>query len=71
MQSDYSYKLEQLHKMLDYEQFVPENKRFGVHLQHWAVGKPINIDAGAIKALISYYNQKERKELLAQLDIRT
>lgn len=50
-----AYKVEQLKKMLDAEEGT--NGGYGAHLTHWAGNaKPINIDAGAIKALIRYYS---------------
>lgn len=51
-----AYKVEQLKKMLDAEEGT--NGGYGAHLTHWAGGaKPINIDAGAIQALIRYYSK--------------
>ena len=42
--------------MLKAEIDAPEDQQYGAHLQHWS-GKanPINIDAGALRALIAYY----------------
>ena len=54
------YKVEQLQKMLQAEIDAPEDQKYGAHLQHWS-GKanPINIDAGALRALIAYYTKVE------------
>ena len=62
--TDYEYKIKQLETMLNYEKQQPEDKQFGIHLQHWAAGKPINIDAAAIKLLIDYYKHKDYEEKL-------
>lgn len=51
-----SYKAEQLWKMLKAEIDAPDDQKYGAHLQHWSgEAKPINIDAGALRALIAYY----------------
>jgi len=53
------YKIEQLQKMLSAEQKQEQNEQYGAHLTHWAgTAKPINIDAGALQALIDYYKSK-------------
>ena len=63
---EYQYKVQQLEEMLKYEQSVPESEQFGSHLQHWAAGKPINIDAGAIQELINYYKHLAYREELME-----
>lgn len=57
-----TYKVEQLKKMLAHETNQTE-EHYGAHLQHWyGDSKPIQIDAGGIKALIRYYS-KHKSEL--------
>lgn len=57
--SDYEWKISNLLKMLESENNQPDNEKYGVHLTHWAgTSKPINIDEGAIEALIAYYQSK-------------
>ena len=52
------YKVQQLKKMLKYEEQQPEDKQYGAHLTHWSGrANPINIDAGALRLLIEYYNE--------------
>ena len=54
------YKIEQLTIMLEYEMKQAENAKYGAHLDHWSgKAKPINIDEGALQALINYYKNKE------------
>lgn len=54
------YKVKQLHLMLAAEK--SDNGGYGAHLTHWAGNAaPINIDAGALQALIDYYTAKERQ----------
>ena len=56
-----NYKIQQLEKMLEFERSQPENNQFGAHLDHWSgTAKPINIDSGAILALIEYYRKLEK-----------
>lgn len=58
------YKIQQLKKMLAHETSQNET-HYGAHLTHWhGDAAPINIDAGAIKALIRYYktHDAEKKE---------
>ena len=51
------YKVDQLWKMLKAEINAPEDQQYGAHLQHWSgEAMPINIDAGALRALIAYYS---------------
>lgn len=53
------YKVEQLWEMLKAEVSAPDNQKYGAHLQHWSGNsKPINIDAGALRALIAYYTKE-------------
>lgn len=52
----YEYKIQQLEKMLEYEQAQPEQNKYGAHVTHWSgCAKSINIDEGALTALIQYY----------------
>lgn len=53
----YKYKVEQLTAMRDYERKQAPNQQYGAHLEHWigSVGKPINLDADALQALIDHY----------------
>jgi hypothetical protein len=48
--------------MLEAEKSQPDNEKYGAHITHWS-GKasPINIDAGAIQALIDYYTGKNNE----------
>lgn len=53
-------KIMQLTAMLTAEEKQPQGEQYGAHLSHWAgTSKPINIDAGAIRVLIEYYNTQE------------
>lgn len=53
------YKAEQLWNMLKAEIDAPEDQKYGAHLQHWSGNAmPINIDAGALRALIAYYTKE-------------
>lgn len=59
----YKYKVEQLTAMRDYERKQASDQQYGAHLDHWSGhGKPINIDAGAINALIGYYINLDEME---------
>jgi hypothetical protein len=50
------YKVKQLTAMLSHEEGVGDDIGYGAHLSHWyGDSKPIQLDAGAIKVLISYY----------------
>ena len=52
----YEYKIKQLQAMLDYEKSQTDDKKYGAHLTHWSGhGNPINLDEGALQALIDYY----------------
>lgn len=51
-----SYKVQQLKLMLAHETSKTE-EHYGAHVTHWSGdAKPINIDAGGIRALIRYYS---------------
>lgn len=65
-----SYKIKQLETMLAYEQEQDESNQYGAHLTHWSGhGNPINIDAGAIRALLAYYKKETvLDEMLNLLD---
>ena len=53
------YKIRQLTEMLKFEEQQPNSEKYGAHLTHWSGhGNPINLDEGAIKALINYYREK-------------
>ena len=46
--------------MLEWERNAHPNEQYGAHLTHWSgQAKPINIDAGALEALIAYYERKK------------
>ena len=52
----YAYKVKQLEAMRDYERKQAANQQYGAHLEHWSGhGKPINLDADALQALIDHY----------------
>lgn len=52
------YKIKQLMEMLEFEKKQPDNEKYGAHLTHWSGhGNPINLDEGAIQALIDYYKR--------------
>lgn len=62
---DNSYKIEQLRKMLDAEEgeLGADGAGYGAHLTHWAGhGIPVNIDAGALRAVIAYYEEQGNKK---------
>lgn len=51
-----AYKVKQLELMLAHEESRTE-EHYGAHLQHWyGDAKPIQIDAGGLRALIDYYS---------------
>ena len=50
------YKVKQLMLMLSHEDGEGDDVGYGAHLSHWfGDSKPIQLDAGAIRALIDYY----------------
>lgn len=52
----YAYKVAQLTSMRDYERKQASDQQYGAHLEHWSGhGKPINLDADALQALIDHY----------------
>lgn len=53
----YAYKVKQLETMRDFERNQATNQQYGAHLEHWSgsAGKPINLDADALQALIDHY----------------
>lgn len=54
------YRIKQLESMLEYESKQPDSEKYGAHLTHWSGhGNPINLDEGALKALIRYYKRKQ------------
>lgn len=53
------YKLKQLKAMLVLEKDQGVGG-YGAHLSHWAGAKPISLDAGALQALIDYYENLDR-----------
>lgn len=60
--SMYEYKIEQIREMVKYEEAQADAEKYGAHLSHWSGhGKPINIDEGALKALIRYYRREIEK----------
>ena len=53
------YRAEQLKKMLAFEEKQEESAKYGAHLSHWGNdGNPINLDEGALKVLIAYYEEE-------------
>lgn len=58
------YKIKQLQLMLEIEKSPdPEVSGYGAHLSHWhGKAKAIQLDAGAIQALINYYTACEELE---------
>lgn len=51
------YKVKQLKAMLSHEEGSGYDVGYGAHLSHWwGDSKPIQLDAGALKALIDYYS---------------
>lgn len=59
----YQYKVEQLTTMRDYERKQASDQQYGAHLDHWSGhGKPINLDADALQALIDHYNRLDSIE---------
>lgn len=60
----YKYKVEQLTSMRDYERKQAPNQQYGAHLEHWSgsAGKPINLDADALQALIGHYHRLDSIE---------
>ena len=61
----YGYKIDQLRNMLRIEQSPDaEIRGYGAHLSHWHEDTaPVNIDAGALEALIDYYERKNMEGL--------
>ncbi len=56
----YEYKVKQLQIMLKCEQESAPDKAYGANLSHWSdMAKPIQIDAGGLKALIDYYSKAQ------------
>lgn len=54
--AEYSYKVKQLAAMRNYEREQEPSQQYGAHLDHWSGhGKPINLDADALQALIDHY----------------
>lgn len=54
-----SYKVQQLMLMLAHEK-NPKEVHYGANLSHWAGdAKPIQLDAGGIRALIRYYSKHD------------
>lgn len=53
----YAYKVKQLEAMRDFERKQATDQQYGAHLEHWSgsAGKPINLDADALQALIDHY----------------
>lgn len=53
----YAYKVKQLEAMRDFERKQASDQQYGAHLEHWSgsAGKPINLDADALQALIDHY----------------
>lgn len=53
----YKYKVEQLTAMRDFERKQSPDQQYGAQLSHWSgsAGKPIQLDADALQALIDHY----------------
>ena len=59
----YKYKVEQLTAMRDYERKQDSDHQYGAQLNHWSGhGKPINLDADALQALIDHYTRLDAIE---------
>ena len=60
----YAYKVAQLTSMRDYERKQTTNQQYGAQLSHWSgsAGKPIQLDADALQALIDHYNRLDSVE---------
>lgn len=60
----YKYKVEQLTAMRDFERKQATNQQYGAHLEHWSgsAGKPIQLDADALQALIDHYYRMDSIE---------
>lgn len=60
----YKYKVEQLTAMRDYERKQGSDQQYGAHLEHWSgsAGKPINLGADALQALIDHYHRLDSIE---------
>lgn len=60
---DYGYKIEILTLMIAAEESETYGG-YGAHLEHWAgVTKPINLGAGALKALLEYYQDLQNERM--------
>lgn len=61
--AEYQYKVEQLLAMRDFERKQDSDQQYGAHLDHWSGhGKPLNINDGALNALIGYYISLDEME---------
>ena len=60
----YAHKVKQLTAMRDYERKQATNEQYGANLNHWSgcAGKPIQLDADALQALIDHYNRLDSIE---------
>lgn len=59
---DYSYKIDTLTLMIAAEE-SEQYGGYGAHLEHWAgVAKPINLGAGALKVLLEYYQNLQKRK---------
>lgn len=62
-----AYKVMQLELMLAHE-VSPKEEHYGAHLQHWyGDSKPIQIDAGGLRALIDHYGDLSADETTENL----
>lgn len=61
---EYAYKVDQLTAMRDFERKQAPDQQYGAHLSHWSgsAGKPIQLDADALQALIDHYNRLDSIE---------
>ena len=61
--AEYQYNVEQLLAMRDYERQCKPGDQHGANLSHWSGhGKPINLDADALQALIDHYTRLDSIE---------
>lgn len=60
----YAYKVKQLEAMRDFERKQATNQQYGAQLSHWSgsAGKPIQLDADALQALIDHYTRLDSIE---------
>ena len=63
--TDSDYKIRQLKLMLEFEENQIDSEKYGAHLSHWGgSAKSINLDEGALRALIKYYRGKNIETII-------